>query len=111
MQKKLDNLFHEMRLIDMDNIWAVSLFAMNFEKWVKWNKGEVDIEIIELKKFNTIVVVHDIFDHIDIGDAWEFQKSAINCLKEYIKEEDEELRKIYECDVYGFWHNKLNGKM
>lgn len=96
--KFFTNVFNN---LDMDSSFEVQKLAINFRKWAKWNKAKVTIEVLESYEFNTIVVVHNMFDEIHICDSWQFLKDIVEVLSEYADTDDR-----WEYMTY-FWNNEV----
>ena len=78
--KFFTNVFND---LDMDSSFEVQKLAINFRKWAEWNKGKVIIDVYQSYELDVIVVIHNIFDEIKIGDSWEFLATVLYVLQLY----------------------------
>lgn len=99
---KISKLFRKMNL-DYNDYEVVKQLAEDFREWCMWNKAIIDIEVIQSQKFDTIVVIHELFsDYTKVTDGWEFISDVKYFLKEYALNSEEDLK--YMID---FWEEKL----
>lgn len=89
--------------VDYDDIKIVKQLAKDFQEWCRWNKSYEIIEVIESKEFETIVVIHQLFDdYIKVTDSWEFIRDVKYFLKAYSDQSKEDC--IY---MITFWEEKV----
>lgn len=89
--------------IDYNNFNQIHRLASDFEQWCWENKNPETIEVIKSKHFDTIIVVHHLFDdEIRVIDGWEFIKDVKYLLKQYSMNSNEDLEY-----VLNFWEEKI----
>lgn len=107
MAKKTEQTWNKFcnkfKKLDMDNSFDVQLLAIAFRKWVEWNKGRCTIEILQSFEFDTIIVLHDLFEDSKFEDSCEFLDDVIYILDLYSCESDEDWE--YMID---FWCNQID---
>lgn len=95
-----NKIHNKLKNLDMDSAFEVQKLAINFRKWVEWNKGKVIIDVYDSYELDVIVVIHNIFDEIKISDSWGFLATILYVLQLY-PQTDEDWE--YMID---FWCNK-----
>ena len=78
-----ERFFNKINDLDMDDCLEVRKLAINFRKWIDYNKGEVIIDIYESYTLKTIVVIHNFFDEIKICNSWDFLQDVEYVLDSY----------------------------
>ena len=103
-ETKLIEIENKLLDLDMDNIDCVKKLADLWKRWVEWNKGDCTIEILTSFRFNTIIVLHDLFGGSEFEDSHNFLENVLYLLDLYICNNEEDLE--YAVD---FWEKELNG--
>ena len=99
---RIQKLFKKLNL-DYDDYEVVKQLAEDFKEWCMWNKAIEDIEVIQSQKFDTIVVIHELFtNYTKVADGWEFISDVKYFLKEYASNSKEDLNYMLE-----FWEEKI----
>ena len=83
IETEWNKIHNKLKNLDMDSEFEVQKLAINFRKWAEWNKGKVIIDVYQSYELDVIVVIHNIFDEIKIGDSWEFLATVLYVLQLY----------------------------
>lgn len=103
-ETKLREIQNKLLEMDMDSSFDVQLLAIIFRRWVEWNKGNCIIEILQSLRFDTIIVLHDLFGDNKFEDSHEFLEDVLYLLDLYICNNEEDLEYVVD-----FWGKELNG--
>lgn len=107
MPNRISRLFRKIESFEINDYKDIRKLADIFEEWTRWNRSPETIEVIKSNEFDTIIVVHNLFDDfIKVTDSWEFIKDVKYFLQEYGTESKEYLN--YMLD---FWEEEINGVM
>ena len=102
MSNRMSKLLFNLN-IDYNDFNQIHQLALDFEQWCWENKSYETIEVMESKHFDTIIVVHQLFDdEIRVIDGWEFIKDVKYLLKQYSMHSNEDLEY-----VLNFWGKKI----
>ena len=103
MPNRVSKLFRQIEKFETNDYNDIRRLADIYEKWSKWNKNKETIEVIKSKEFDTVIVVHHLFDDfIEVTDGWEFIKEIKYFLRNYGVQSRECLK--YMLD---FWEKEI----
>ena len=98
-----EELIWRMNNIDVEEIETVNQLKEDFIEWCKWNKAYPKIETFESQEFyGEIIVVHNLFEDVKIGNGWEFLTDIQNILMDYAEHSEENCKYMIE-----FWTKKI----